>query len=109
MVDETVFPPGFRWNLEKERISIAKHGVDFWEASTTFEDPAAVVEFDFTTTYGEDRSRIIGRAVTGRSLDGRTLVVAFTEREPIIWIITARLARPQEARKYEEQAHQRGF
>ena len=43
----------FEWNPEKAKINLKKHGVDFEEASTIFDDPQYISFLD------EDRIRII--------------------------------------------------
>jgi len=30
---------GFEWDIEKEEINVAKHGIDFVQASQTFNKP----------------------------------------------------------------------
>ncbi|CAN5299165.1 hypothetical protein BH24CHL10_BH24CHL10_02000 [soil metagenome] len=108
-VAERPFPPGYQWDPGKADGNVGKHGVDFWEAATVFDDPAAEVEFAFWTEYDEARNRVVGQSAIGQTVGGRVLLVAFTDRGPIIWIISARPAEPQERKKYEEQARQRGF
>ena len=36
----------YEWNLIKERLNVAKHGVDFEEAKSVFADEFALVIFD---------------------------------------------------------------
>ena len=87
----------FEWDPKKAVANRRKHGVDFREAATTLEDP-------LSTTYPDpDHSLEERRHVTiGQSLRGRVLVVAHTERDDVLRIISARVATPRERQFYEE-------
>lgn len=75
-----------------------KHGIRFDEANTAFDDPLAVIFPDEDHSIGEIRGLILGHSV-----QGKLLMVSFTEREPdSIRIISARLAAPKEMKDYEE-------
>lgn len=69
--------------------------MDFADAVAVFEDDLALTQPD-TTAEGEQRFITLG--VDGF---GRLLVLAFTERQPVIRIISARLATKQERKTYE--------
>jgi uncharacterized DUF497 family protein len=73
-----------------------RHGVAFTEAMTVFGDPLEITITDVTHSEGEFRFLSLGRSDAGR-----ILVVAYTEREGRIRIISARLATPKEQRDYE--------
>lgn len=88
-------PMDYEWDPVKNRSNLAKHGVDFADAVAVFEDDLALTQPD-TTAEGEQRFITLG--VDGF---GRLLVVAFTERQPVIRIISARLATKQERKAYE--------
>jgi uncharacterized DUF497 family protein len=85
------------WDNRKAAANLRKHGVSFDEAATVLEDPLAV-------TYGDpDHSEEESRFLTfGQSSTGRILVVAHTEREEAIRLISARQATRTERRAYEE-------
>jgi len=89
---------GFEWHDKKNEINILKHKISFEEATTVFDDMFAVYKQDFEHSIGEERSYIIGH-----SLKNKLLVVAFTERNHNIRIITARNATKIERRYYEAQ------
>ena len=97
-------PLGFGWDHDKARANARKHGVSFGEATTAFDDPAALLEADSAHSEGEERQRLIGR-----SIPGQVMVVVFVERPGTIRIISARLARRSEWNRYEQEAHERGF
>jgi uncharacterized DUF497 family protein len=85
------------WDPDKAAANLDKHGVDFQDAATVFTDP-------FSTTFpSEDHSESEARFLTiGKSAQGQLLVVAHTEEEDIIRIISARRATRQERRFYEK-------
>ncbi len=89
--------PGFEWDPNKASTNQRKHGVLFEEAVTVFFDEAAAVEDDPGHAQGENRLRVIGRAVTAR-----VLVVVYTETENVIRIISARKASRTEEKTYDE-------
>ena len=87
----------FEWNPEKTRINLQKHQVDFEEASTIFDDP------QFITFLDEEHSAEEERYITiGLSNKNRLLMVAHTERENTIRIISARKATKNEEKFYQE-------
>lgn len=86
----------FEWDARKASENLKKHGVGFPEASTVFGDPLESTIPDPDHSSGEARFLSVGR-----SLDGRLLVVAYTERDGKIRIIHARVAGPKERKAYE--------
>ncbi|HVZ85136.1 MAG TPA: BrnT family toxin [Terracidiphilus sp.] len=88
----------FEWDDAKAEINLRKHGVDFEEAKTVFEDPLALIIPD--ELHSEDEHRAI---VLGMSLLARVLLVVHTERGERIRIISARRATPSERLQYEGQ------
>ncbi len=105
-------PPRFRlgsfwftWDPAKAEANVAKHGISFEEAATTWLDPLAIERFDEEHSHGEDRWLRIGA-----SLRGALLVVwsaeRQTERRTTIRIIGARRATRTERRVYEQEAEQ---
>lgn len=87
----------FQWDPEKAETNERKHGVNFIEAATVFGDPLARTRLDPRQAIGEDRF-----VTLGQSQQARMLVVAHTERQTAIRIISARLATPRERRTYAE-------
>lgn len=77
----------FEWDREKANANLRKHGVSFEEAVTVFYDPLA------TTFPDPDHSVGQWRFVTfGYSSHDRLLVVAHSEGDDALRIISARLA-----------------
>jgi uncharacterized protein len=87
----------FNWDPDKNVRNREKHGVTFEEAKTVFEDDLFVSFADPDHSVGEKRYLIIGQ-----SMQGRLLVVSYTERRGSIRMISAREATRRERRFYEE-------
>ncbi len=89
--------PDFDWDREKEKKNISKHDVDFDEASSIFNDPIYITFLDEEHSTNEERYITIGL-----SSKGRLLLVAHTDRNNHIRIISARKATKNEERFYQE-------
>jgi uncharacterized DUF497 family protein len=87
----------FEWNAEKARSNLRKHKVSFVEAATALKDPMAATGLDPDHSVGEERFITFG--VSER---GRLLVVAHTEKNDTLRIISARVASKKERKIYEE-------
>jgi uncharacterized protein len=87
----------YEWDPEKDRINREKHGVSFQEASTVFLDPLAATIPDELHSIDEFRFRTIGMTKSNR-----LIVVAHTDRDDRIRIITAREATRRERQQYEQ-------
>lgn len=88
----------FTWDPKKAEANLKKHGVDFREAATVFDDPLSVAFPDDYHSVGESRFLIIGM-----SAPGRALVASYTEvAADTIRIISARTATAHEKTFYEE-------
>ena len=87
----------FEWDPEKAAENELKHRVSFDEALTAFADTLSRTIDDPDRSRGETRYLQLGL-----SRRGRLLVIAFTERNRRIRIISARLATKRERRHYEE-------
>jgi len=87
----------FEWDPEKASSNLRKHNVSFEEASTALSDPMAATGADPDHSIGEFRYVTFG--ISGR---GRLLVVAHTEQNETVRIISARLASKRERKIYEE-------
>lgn len=85
------------WDNRKAAANRRKHGVSFEEAVSALEDPLAVTYRD--PDHSEQELRFL---TFGVSSTGRILVVAHTEREEAIRLISARPATRRERRAYEE-------
>jgi uncharacterized DUF497 family protein len=89
--------PNFEWDPEKERKNIRKHEVSFEEASSIFEDPLFITVIDEEHSTNEERYITIGL-----SSRNRLLLIAHTERNDRIRIISARKATKNEEKFYKE-------
>lgn len=86
----------FEWDEKKAAANSKKHGVDFSEAMTVFNDPLELTIAD--PDHSEDEQRFLS---IGVSTAGRFLVVTYTERAGRSRIINAREASSQERKHYE--------
>ncbi len=86
----------FEWDEEKAEANLKKHGVDFNEATTVFDDLFYVDFYDPKHSAEEHRFLIVGE-----SARQRLLIVSYTERDGKIRIISAREITAQERRNYE--------
>jgi len=73
----------FEWDLEKDLLNQAKHGVSFAEAQLAFADPDRVIAEDLSHSHTEKRYYCFGKAGDG------ILTVRFTFRLGVIRIIGA--------------------
>ena len=85
----------FAWDPEKARRNLSKHGVSFEEAAMAFADPLSITRFDPDHSEDEDRFLLLGATHAGR-----LVVVAHTDRDDSIRIISARMASRSERRTY---------
>ncbi len=88
----------FVWDREKAAANLSKHGVDFEDALTAFDDPLSVTIPDPDHSQGEERFLLVGY-----SRAARLLVIAHLERGNEIRLINARPATRRERQKYEEE------
>lgn len=87
----------FVWDERKASQNLAKHNVSFEEAVTVFGDPLSDTVPDPDHSQEEERFIIIGA-----SESGMILVVAHTDDESTVRIISAREATYGERKSYEE-------
>jgi uncharacterized protein len=87
----------FEWDDEKADSNLRKHGISFEEAKSVFYDSLSVTIPDIL--HSAEEYRFI---ITGYSDEQRQIVVAHTDRNDKIRIISARLATPRERKKYEQ-------
>ncbi len=87
----------FAWDPEKAKSNLKKHQVSFEEASTVFDDPQYITFLDEEHSADEERYITIGL-----SNKSRLLMVAHTEREDRIRIISTRKATKNEETYYQE-------
>ena len=85
----------FEWDEAKRRTNLRKHRLDFADAETVFSGATFTFE-DERFEYGEDRHITLGL------LHGVVVVIAHTEREDVIRVISMRKATRNERRLYFE-------
>jgi uncharacterized protein len=88
----------FTWDPQKAAANVKKHGVDFREAATIFDDPLSATFPDSDHSTTEHRF-----LTTGMSASLRFLVVAHTEQGDTVRIISARPVTRRERLFYEEK------
>lgn len=86
----------FQWHPEKAQKNFTKHGVSFDEAATVFADPLAVTIDDPDHSHEEQRF-----LTTGLSKRQRLIILAHTDREGRVRIISAREVTAPERKQYE--------
>jgi uncharacterized DUF497 family protein len=87
----------FGWDDQKAKSNRKEHDVSFEEASTVFDDPLFITFLDVEHSTDEERYITLGL-----SAERRLLLIAHTDREGVIRIISARKATKNEQRVYEE-------
>ena len=87
----------FTWDDDKQEINIKKHGIDFLEAATVFDDENALITHDPDHSQDEDRFVILGF-----SKNVRLLIVCHCYRtdDEVVRIISARKANRKERKVY---------
>ena len=85
----------YEWDPNKAIANIEKHGIDFADAVTVFDDLNAVTIDD--PDYEEQRFITIAMDAFGR-----VLLVVYTWRGDIIRLISARKATKNERKQYED-------
>jgi len=88
----------FVWDRQKAAANLRKHGVDFEEAASAFDDSLSITIPDPDHSAAEERFLLVGE-----SKAGRLLVVAHAERGNEIRLINARPATRRERQAYEEE------
>ena len=72
----------FDWDEGKAESNLAKHNLSFEDVTQAFENPY-LAKKDDRRDYGEDRFVMLGQ------VDGRTVVIAYTNRDGRIRLISA--------------------
>jgi uncharacterized DUF497 family protein len=75
----------YEWDESKRLSNIRKHGIDFIDVPEVFDGDTVIFE---DTRFDYSETRFIGIGL----LQGRVVVVAYTERHETIRIISARKA-----------------
>ena len=87
----------FEWDPAKAAANFKRHRVGFHDAAGVLEDSLSTTFPD--KAHSRDEARFVTIGVTRR---GQLLVVAHTEREDVIRIISARRATRREREFYEQ-------
>lgn len=83
----------YEWDEAKRRANIRKHGLDFVGVEEVFGGKMVTI-FDDRFDYGEERFVTLGM------LSGRVVIVAHTEKQEVIRIISVRKAKRNEEIAY---------
>ena len=86
----------FTWGETKRLANIEKYGIDFADVPPMFDGDIFTIE-DMRFDYGETRY------ITFGLLQYRVIVVAHTEEDDVIRIISARKATKNEEKRYFEE------
>lgn len=87
----------FEWDDNKEKINLAKHGIDFSTAARVFQDENRVEFYDEAHSDDEEDRYITIGQINGVAI---IVMVVYTERENAIRLISARKATKQERSMY---------
>jgi len=90
----------FTWDKEKKARNIKKHGIDFSELSHVFERPM-LIRIDDRRDYGETRW------ISLADLNGKIVVLVYTEENDTVRFISARRATKNEKKIYIEKIYRR--
>ena len=93
----------FEWDPEKAAANVKRRRISFTEAASVLEDPLSTTFPD--EAHSEEEIRFL---TIGASRRGRVLVVAHTERDDSIRIISARRATRREREFYEQSRSTKG-
>ncbi len=86
----------FEWDERKAARNLDKHGVAFEYAVRVFLDSNRLDSEDSRRDYSEERRLTLGK------IEERLFAVAYTQRGPVIRLISARKANERERRMYDE-------
>ena len=86
----------FEWDEVKNMSNIDKHGIDFSDAVTIFDDSDRIEAIDDRNNYGEERIQVIGEAKPGILMAVYTWRKSGTSRR----MISARTASKKERLMY---------
>ncbi len=90
----------FDWDTKKRKANIKKHGIDFSELRKVFEKPM-LTRIDNREDYGETRWISLG------DLNGKIVILVYTETENNVRLISARRATKNEENIYCKKVYNR--
>lgn len=100
MYDDVIYKEKFIWNRVKSEKNKKDHKISFETAALAFDDPLAVVVYDFENSYSEDRYNLTGFGM----FHPDPLTVSFTPRMELTRIFSAGKADEKEKEEYFENA-----
>jgi len=83
----------YEWDEDKRRSNLLKHGIDFIDIEQAFANETVTI-LDARHDYGEQRF------ITFGLFAGRVVVIAHTETDEVIRIISVRKATKREESSY---------
>jgi uncharacterized DUF497 family protein len=86
----------YEWDERKRRVNVKKHGIDFIDVPQVFDGDVVLLP-DERFDYGEPRFIALG------ILKSQVVVVAYTERDENIRVISARKATKNEQIYYFQE------
>jgi hypothetical protein len=92
----------FEWDITKAKTNLRKHRVAFSEATTVLRDRLSITIHDPDHSVDEDRY-----ITMGKSIAGRLLMVAHTDRGDRTRIISTRELTRKEHKAYENEIQRR--
>ena len=84
----------FEWDEDKRLLNLQKHGIDFVDAQSVFEEERI---YTYPSPKNDEE-----RWVTVGPVENRLIAVIWTERGEAIRLISARRARDEEKRQYHK-------
>ncbi len=88
----------FEWDPNKSDRCFEQRGFDFAYVLQAFLDSRRMIRKDVRWNYGEERYHLLGKIYE------RVFFVAFTFRDKVIRIISARKANQREVKTYEDNS-----
>lgn len=92
----------FKWDPDKAKNNIEKHGISFEMASTVFRDPMALSIYDEDHSIEEDRWITLGIGYSGVLLVVNHTFQKFEQDTVLLRIISCRRATKKEQKQYNE-------
>lgn len=90
----------FDWDEAKAAANEAKHGLALADGAEAMRRASVwVLRDDDRHDYGERRIQCL---VADPDVTGALLMVVVTLREPVLWVISVRLANRKERKRYEQ-------
>jgi hypothetical protein len=90
-------PVEFEWDEAKRSANFEKHGIDFPDLGSAFEDDRAIHVEDIRADYGEQRIIMLARCFEV------ILNIVYTPRGNRIRLISARLCNSKERSRYDNR------